>query len=829
MPHPRYALYAGFTLIELLTALFITSLLASSVFMLLIYVQRTNIKVLNTHDVTSKIDAAELFIRSRIGPADRLIFDNSSVSDNDAAGSVECLLIQRRNVRDRTGLSLADNGDYVSSSGYKGIGNKASFALSFWFKRSPAAADNTSGTKTGTESMVSWGAYNVHSASNISIHLLSDGHLRFQFGAEFVDVPSPAKLNDDKWHHLLLSYDGSVSGGAITPATMQTYIDGVQRNMVISSGSIPLLINIASTSDDFTLGRGNTGEIVDNFNGAVSDLRLYSSIIGGADANMLFSSAAHPPSATKALHWNFDTISSNRLVADASPANLDGLLVNSEIANPIFTSSEESFSGDVFAMVDTPLDGNKHYQLLHSATRTSCPDNASDIAAFTPITLDLFTRNAAAGFFSQSNRPLADNLSANILFNYGYSEPDTKQTGTGRAGASSRAQTRKLTMTQKFTHPDLCKATAKIAFSPPPPTGGGGSTCNIRQAFAYIAQDFDNATDELFIQNAQYWADNSTYHSLAFVPDTLYAKWSSETGVMRFYTNDGTALEASVWEDALNQLAYRPTSDNYIAEKKLVISLGYLPLKIGGAYHFYDFVELPLHTQVDWEASRDNASQTKFCGMTAYLATVTSQTENDFLIKKFRKADGSVPAGWLGGSDKAVRGKWVWVDGSPEAGDVFWDEAHGGRPIRTDNITASTSEFVAANISVPGSVPASFKRRLTSKVPGGPQLRFQYFSQNEPNEACPACNGDPNNEPYLQIVGNVAGNGLWNDLPDEPEENAASIHYKCGYENYRYGPCGFYIEFGGHGGHGDNTLNVIVLEKSIDLSKQREFCSPSGK
>ena len=784
-------LASGFSLVELMTAMAITSLLAIGIFTLIDYVQRTNVKVINTANISGKIDEAELAIRSKIGPADRLLFDNDSVIDATGVGSVECLLVQRRSTRDRTGLTLADEDDYIAATGYKGIGGKQNFSLSFWFKRNNMNPDN--------ESIVTWGDYNASGLSSISAHLLDSGRLRFNFGTEDAVAPIPDNLNDDRWHHVLLSYDNSSTNGWLAPATMQLYVDGIPRILNFSTGGIQLNIDADSSGDDFTVGIGNTGETISDFNGAVSDVRLFSSPTTVTNATQIINKANDLLGVTKEIHWPLDSISTTTLT-DSSTNGRNGTLNDSDIEDPIFTTTEESFVGDVFAMVDTFDDGNDHYILMHSDTRNECPSNGTDTNGFTAVTADIFLRDPNVGFFTQS-----DNLSTNILFNYGYGQSDID-----RVAVNSRAQTRKLATTQKFTNLDLCRAAPSMTFTAP-----SGGTCNVNQAFAYIADDYDNATDELFIPNAQYWADNTTYHSIAFGTDKIIAKWSSETGVMRFYTTDGTDVDLSIWEEVLSQIAYRPTSQNYIATKRLIVSIGYLPMPINGEYHFYEFMEANEGDTVSWTTSQTNAYNAMFCGTRGYLATVTSKEENDFLIERFRKSTGSVPAGWLGGSDVATPGDWVWEANSPEAGLQFWhqtsDTSAAGRPVQADGSAVADGDYTLQdNVREPGTSPTSFERRVTKSTNPAVTLAYHNWASTEPNDVG---SSGGNGEPYLQIVGSSAGNGYWNDLPDTRD---------CE-DDEKYQPCGYYVEWGGRTGE---SLNSVVFELTVDLSKQREFCEP---
>jgi VCBS repeat-containing protein len=63
-----------------------------------------------------------------------------------------------------------------------------------------------------------------------------------------------------------------------------------------------------------------------------------------------------------------------------------------------------------------------------------------------------------------------------------------------------------------------------------------------------------------------------------------------------------------------------------------------------------------------------------------YLATITSEDENQLLFNLMTQVGPTGSGGWLGGSDAAAEGTWAWING-PEAGTVFWNGlSDGGAP-----------------------------------------------------------------------------------------------------------------------------------------------------
>jgi hypothetical protein len=86
--------------------------------------------------------------------------------------------------------------------------------------------------------------------------------------------------------------------------------------------------------------------------------------------------------------------------------------------------------------------------------------------------------------------------------------------------------------------------------------------------------------------------------------------------------------------------------------------------------HLYKYVSNTL----DWNAAQTAAAAQSQYGADGYLATITSESENNFV------ADRLLGAGWMGASDIASEGDWKWVTG-PELGTSFWSGAVNGTPV----------------------------------------------------------------------------------------------------------------------------------------------------
>jgi hypothetical protein len=80
----------------------------------------------------------------------------------------------------------------------------------------------------------------------------------------------------------------------------------------------------------------------------------------------------------------------------------------------------------------------------------------------------------------------------------------------------------------------------------------------------------------------------------------------------------------------------------------------------GGNDHWYEFVTTPSF----WSDAQAAALGSNWMDLPGYLVTLTSAAENAFMS--------SLPVGyaWIGGSDVAAEGQWLWTNG-PEAGQLF--------------------------------------------------------------------------------------------------------------------------------------------------------------
>lgn len=94
----------------------------------------------------------------------------------------------------------------------------------------------------------------------------------------------------------------------------------------------------------------------------------------------------------------------------------------------------------------------------------------------------------------------------------------------------------------------------------------------------------------------------------------------------------------------------------------------------GGNGHWYERLTLVTAGGYTWNEAFAHAPTQSWQGQSGYMATVTSQAEQDFLIATF-----GIAAAWLGGNDRETEGTFKWVNG-PEAGQAFYVAGAGVQP-----------------------------------------------------------------------------------------------------------------------------------------------------
>ena len=193
-----------------------------------------------------------------------------------------------------------------------------------------------------------------------------------------------------------------------------------------------------------------------------------------------------------------------------------------------------------------------------------------------------------------------------------------------------------------------------------------GSSLSLNNGVAFtidsgIVINQDQAITELRVSiNGQQVGDSLEVAST--LPAGVTSSFNATTGVLSI---SGSMTDAEA-QAILQSVQFSTTSTN-LSNREIEFSLGSAqPFQTNG--HFYEYIS---DSGITWPAAEAAASNRSLYGLPGYLATVTSQDENDFITAKLSGQ------GWIGASDAANENQWLWVTG-PEAGTQFWQGVSNG-------------------------------------------------------------------------------------------------------------------------------------------------------
>ena len=222
------------------------------------------------------------------------------------------------------------------------------------------------------------------------------------------------------------------------------------------------------------------------------------------------------------------------------------------------------------------------------------------------------------------------------------------------------------------------------------------------------------------VQISQTYTTGDVLDFTGTLPTGITSSWNSTTGVLSF---NGTTTSSN-WQTLLRTVRFKSTSTTCYANLRRITFVAgtvfYNPL----TEHFYEYVS----GTISWTNSKTSASNRSYFGRVGYLATMSSEAENNFIWRIMAND------AWFGACDEmtevnaskgttafasqaAVEGRWHWVTG-PEKG---------------------------TNFSI-GNTPS------ITLVSG----QYHKWASGEPNNA--------GGEHYGQFYS--SNNGQWNDLPN---------------------------------------------------------------
>jgi len=225
-------------------------------------------------------------------------------------------------------------------------------------------------------------------------------------------------------------------------------------------------------------------------------------------------------------------------------------------------------------------------------------------------------------------------------------------------------------VTMKFIFTLLGFITSLSVFSQVSISGTLSSNSIANNAPAKVVDSFVTITgsspiDGFKVSVATNFSNGDVLAYTGVLPSGVTAGYNATTGVLIF---TGSAMPAA-FRELLRTVTFNTTSSSTLQRTitfKIDTAIAY-----SGNGHFYRFIP----GGFNWLGAKSFAAGQSFYGLNGYLATITSQAENDFIQQKL-SADG-----WIGASDEfsaintataptntytdqaAAEGKWYWVTG----------------------------------------------------------------------------------------------------------------------------------------------------------------------
>jgi Secretion system C-terminal sorting domain/Lectin C-type domain len=258
-------------------------------------------------------------------------------------------------------------------------------------------------------------------------------------------------------------------------------------------------------------------------------------------------------------------------------------------------------------------------------------------------------------------------------------------------------------------------------------TGAGTSASVANNAPAIVADNSLVVTTALTLDGARvsistnFASGDVLGFDAASKPAAVTGSYNSTSGILTF-TGTGTAAE---YQTLLRTVTFNTTAVSAL-QRTILFNLG-TAISYSGNNHFYEFIAGSL----SWTTAKTNAAAKSLFGLQGYLATITSQGENDFIQQKI------TGDGWIGASDdysyiNAATGSATYANQAGSEGKWYWV---------TGPVGETGTQFSNGNTS-----PASVSSR--------------YMNWN-PSE--------PNNSGSIEHYGEIyssTGTGKWNDLPN---------------------------------------------------------------
>lgn len=189
------------------------------------------------------------------------------------------------------------NQKFIKYPSFNAWASSSSISISVWFKQN-GQTKNNNGTNGPSYILSMRAKSGFHWSNAVGFLFLEGNNTACAVKSMFVSTTgdnwftweggqSIAGLCDDRWHHLVLTYDE-------TNSQVKLYIDGVQNPNVRTWGSHGALSMATSQITEFRVGAGPSNSFASDdwlactFKGGIDQLRLYGKTLTAAEIQSMF-------------------------------------------------------------------------------------------------------------------------------------------------------------------------------------------------------------------------------------------------------------------------------------------------------------------------------------------------------------------------------------------------------------------------------------------------------------------------------------------------------------------------------------------------------------
>ncbi|MFO0677613.1 MAG: LamG domain-containing protein [Polyangiaceae bacterium] len=257
-----------------------------------------------------EIDAGPKDPALRVAPRDGLVAHYRGDGENRLVDGKNAQIHSVSVETDRFGSGgagkfVAASGSYVEIPGLTKLpSGAAKRTVSLWVKTSEAS------TAAAPGALATYGG--AASGQRFGV-VVADGKDRFVGNSpsslpDTFDVTGSVSIADDRWHNVVVTYDGS---------TLTTWVDKAK--------SATKAIGLATSGDTLVLGKSPAGASPEeHFTGLVDDVRVYDRVVSPREIAELFHESGFPraPTADLRAFYRADSVDRGPFVQIASPSNV---------------------------------------------------------------------------------------------------------------------------------------------------------------------------------------------------------------------------------------------------------------------------------------------------------------------------------------------------------------------------------------------------------------------------------------------------------------------------------------------------------------------------